>query len=318
MQFSKFVVDEDAACVWDTDLQRHNIEFLRSFDADFFRYVATTHLEALESSERQAAQALRLFYGQALETMFALIFAAVQAPDCVFGWLRRYQPRHLRRLIRKVDTAQPILTKLRPTPTVTWDSLAEMLHSGISLDEEARSQVEERFSSFLQFAARQYLSQLNTDEYNGIKHGLRASSGGHVLRIGIQEEVGVRPAEDQMQTIFASPYGSHFYLLDQLPGIRHHFGVKRCSTNWDARSLGAIIKICSAVLNNTLSVLKQLAGEDAQELRFWIPNELPNLHQLMQGAPGAQHSTFGPTITGSPTTPFTQEEIIASYDQDQG
>jgi hypothetical protein len=317
MQFSKFVVDEDAFCVWDTDIQRQNLDFLRGFDADFFRYVATTHLETLASSEHQAAQALRLFYGQALETMFALIFAGVQAPDCVLGWLQRYQPRHLKILINKVDGAQPILNKLMPASAITWDTLAHVIHSGISSDEEKKDQIEEAFSSFLRFAARQYLDQLNTVEYNSIKHGLRASSGGFVLRIGIQQELDAPPPADQVQTVAAGRYGSSFYSLEPLTGISRHYGVKSHSTNWDARSIAAIIKICGAVLNNTLSTLKVIAGEDTQGLSFWIPNELSNLDQLMRGAPGSERFYSGPTVAGSPPSSFTKEDIIASYDQYQ-
>src|SRR5712692_10780492 len=112
MQYSKFAIDEDPFCVWDKNLHQHNVHFLDSIDPDFFEHVVKTHTETLDTKERHAAQALRLFHGHSLETLLAFLFATIQAPDCVFGWLRKYEPSHLRNLIAKVNAGKPILSKL--------------------------------------------------------------------------------------------------------------------------------------------------------------------------------------------------------------
>jgi len=71
-----------------------------------------------------AAIALRMAYSQGLETLFAFLGAAVQAPDCVVGYLLRYENRDLNSLIDKIrhnsrraagrstDRFKPVLSRL--------------------------------------------------------------------------------------------------------------------------------------------------------------------------------------------------------------
>jgi len=73
---------------------------LRSLDADYFTFQGRQFARSLETEDAQrAAVALRSAYSHALETFFALLFAAIQAPDCVPAWLALYQPAELVALV---------------------------------------------------------------------------------------------------------------------------------------------------------------------------------------------------------------------------
>ncbi len=201
MQYSKFAIDEDPFCVWDKNLHQHNVHFLDSIDPDFFEHVVKTYTETLDTKERHAAQALRLFHGHSLETLLAFLFATIQAPDCVFGWLRKYEPSHLRNLIAKVNAGKPILSKLN-LGSISWESISEVIHCCLSLDDkEKEAAIKKSFASFWKFSADQYIQELNSFEYNSIKHGLRARSGGFQLRVGSEHEYGVPPPSGEMVTV---------------------------------------------------------------------------------------------------------------------
>ncbi len=89
MQYSKFVVDELPFCVWEWDLRDRNLEFINDFDPAYFKYLANVHRQSFETEEHKqhAGLSLRTSYVHGLETFFAILFATIQAPDCVIGWL---------------------------------------------------------------------------------------------------------------------------------------------------------------------------------------------------------------------------------------
>jgi hypothetical protein len=96
LQSRIFMVGDRPHEVWDWDLDKRNLEYLESLDPDYFLYVARTNypnLEAEESKDRQrAATAIRVAYHHGLESLFSLVFAALQARHCVVGWMQVYTP----------------------------------------------------------------------------------------------------------------------------------------------------------------------------------------------------------------------------------
>jgi hypothetical protein len=68
--------------------------------------------EPTDRDSQHAALALRAAYSQALETLFALIFAAVQARWCIPAWVNAYKNEELRNLVKKVQEEQPIISVL--------------------------------------------------------------------------------------------------------------------------------------------------------------------------------------------------------------
>lgn len=125
--YSKFAVGDKPYCVWERDLAKRNLEYLESLDPTYFEYVAEvngTQLDAGDSSARRhAAVAIRFAYHHGLETLFAILFAALQAPDCVVGWMQRYDTESLRDLVRSVDRRKPRYLKVKPKP-YTWEGIS--------------------------------------------------------------------------------------------------------------------------------------------------------------------------------------------------
>lgn len=99
-----FVVNDKPFCLWGTRLESVNDEFVRHIDPAYFEYLAEIHFPQLSSPDtsHMAALALRNAYFHALETFFALLFAAIQAPTCVVGWMQKYQVRDIVSLIGKI------------------------------------------------------------------------------------------------------------------------------------------------------------------------------------------------------------------------
>jgi BsuBI/PstI restriction endonuclease HTH domain/BsuBI/PstI restriction endonuclease domain len=86
VRFRIFPVADGGACCWGSDLEGQNRDFLASVDYRYFEYTARTHLPLLDGDGKHfAATALRIGYHHGLETLFTLIGAAIQAPDCVAG-----------------------------------------------------------------------------------------------------------------------------------------------------------------------------------------------------------------------------------------
>lgn len=83
-----FVVDETPYCLWECNLARLNLTFLESIDPYYFQHVVETFAPMLEGEAKHyAAVALRSGYSHGLETLFALLCAFVQAPQCPAGWI---------------------------------------------------------------------------------------------------------------------------------------------------------------------------------------------------------------------------------------
>src|SRR5262249_14056086 len=87
-----FVIDETPYVCWDWELKEKNLEFLRGIDSRYFQYVVESNIEHLEGEDKhRAALSIRLAYSHAIETLFALLGALVQAPTCPLGWLLSYR-----------------------------------------------------------------------------------------------------------------------------------------------------------------------------------------------------------------------------------
>ena len=74
----KHYVGRRPQVTWRAEMDQQNLSFLRGIDAHYFGHIADTHMLLLETeSKHYAAAAIRVAYGQALETLMALIGATV-------------------------------------------------------------------------------------------------------------------------------------------------------------------------------------------------------------------------------------------------
>src|SRR3954469_9395124 len=88
----RFAAGRSPLCVWDFDPNTPNLDFINRIDPGYFAYTAKVHSALLDGDDKHyAATALSSAYHHGLETLFAFICAALQAPDCAVGWLLSYR-----------------------------------------------------------------------------------------------------------------------------------------------------------------------------------------------------------------------------------
>ena len=121
MQSSLFAVNDEPFCLWEVDLAARNREFLDGMDADYFDYVLQTHIAT--EDENRGLVAIRLSQHHATETMFSLLGAFIQAPDCPYAWMAKCSNRELREFAERVSREDAsVITKLN-IPSVSWLSI---------------------------------------------------------------------------------------------------------------------------------------------------------------------------------------------------
>lgn len=318
MQYSKFAVDEEPFCVWEWDLHERNLAFINSIDPTYFGYLASVHGQGLETAEQKqhAALSLRTAYSHGLETLFALLFSAIQAPDCVIGWLHKYNVGDLRSLINKVQTWQPILSKLVIRP-ITWEAISNTIHIALSLeDTEKEAQVKAHFAT----AWRRFASDLADDksglEYNSIKHGFRATAGGFRAAIGIETTPGVPAPPERMHSLGGSDFGSSFFIPEKISDSKLHFRVRRHSRNWKPENFIYGLHLISLSLQNILSFLKLINGVEAKTVKFSWPSDESHFEEPWRPVAGVTSMGMDTGIITEHITPFSKDEILAIYKTD--
>ncbi|MBI4232065.1 hypothetical protein HY605_02435 [Candidatus Peregrinibacteria bacterium] len=318
IQYSKFAVDEAPFCVWEWDLHERNLAFINSIDPAYFAYLANTHGQCLETDaqKQHAALSLRTAYSHGLETLFALLFSAIQAPDCVIGWLHKYDVGDLRSLIKKVQTWQPILSNLEIKP-ITWETISDTIHIALSLEDKEK---EKRVKSHFATAWRRFGSDLSDDksglEYNSIKHGFRARAGGFRVAIGIEDTPGVPAPPERMRSLGGSEFGSSFFIPEKISDNKLHFRVRRHSRNWNPENFIYRLHLISLSLQNILSFLKVINGVDAATVKFSCPSDETHFEEPWRSMAGVTSMGMDTIIMAGHIMPFSKDEILAVYKVD--
>jgi hypothetical protein len=272
IHFSKFVVDETPYCLWDWDIQKKNLEFLNRIDPVYFRHIANIHGQLLETDERQyAAIALRTAYSHGLESLFALLFATIQAPTCVFAWLLKYEPKHIRNLITKINHRKTIISKLAIKP-INWNTLASEIHSFSTSDPEKDTSTQKAFAKLWERFAFEFLDKHLSTEYNSIKHGLRIKMGGFHIEIEFEDVLNSSPSSEKAKVVGKSEFGSAFLISENLHN-RHNLRVVEQRLNWNPNNLVHALVLISISIANIVAYLKQLNRAPADEIHVFRPTD---------------------------------------------
>src|SRR5687767_11979647 len=263
-QYALFLVDERAFCLWDQDIKKLNLDFLNGIDPEYFEYLADTNFEQLgverEDVHQHAALAIRTAYSQGLETLFALIFASLQAPHCVPAWMNLYKNSELYDLVRKVSKYERILSLLREQ-IITWETLSNVVHESLILeDKDKEKSIKNGFGRLWSRFATIYLQHGFSEEYNSIKHGLRVKSGGFSLSMGVEDQPGVPSPPERMVLIGKSKFGTSYYTSEQIDDLKRHIQITRNSRNWDPEDMVWGLKLISTSISNIISALKIFNG----------------------------------------------------------
>jgi hypothetical protein len=309
-----FVIDETPYCLWDWELKRLEHEFLSGVDPEYFEYMAKTHAAGLDGDQPQrAALALRMTYSHAQETLMSLLCAIVQAPACVIGWLHKYKNAELESVVRKLHQHQPVLAKI--DGEVSWQGLSNMVHRYVSCpDKEKESKIKESFGTFWSRTADDFLDHGGRREYNSIKHGLRARSGGFHLLAGIEMTPGVAGPPEQLKTVGGGEFGTTYYGVESVEGVEKcNVRAQSSSRNWLPDLLAGRTYLMSLSMGNILSFLKVAKGEDPQKHQFKWPEDLSAFEECWRYSPGVTAASFNVDLTSVNIKPMTKLEILGRY-----
>lgn len=314
IEYVKFVTDETPHCFWDFNNVKRNLDFLSSIDAGYFRHIANIHSEFLEGDEKQyAATALRIAYSHGLESLFALLCAIAQSPDCIVGWMIRYKNSELDRVIGKIHNSEPIKTKF-DVDRMTWKFLADFIFQGLKTgDDDLDLQTRESFAELWRRFASNYLDEHHGIEYNNIKHGLRAKLGGIKLAMSRTPNVqGEPPSTENMVALSNSVFGSTFLIPEKLHDNRN-FALRQQSVNWKPQKFIDSLELISMSIQNVITALKAFYGADPTNLKFSYCASREEYEK-----PWLQEDRFRfalhSEVQASYIVPFSKEEILSAYD----
>jgi hypothetical protein len=313
LQKRRFAIDETPYCVWDWDIRQVNLDYLDSIDPRYFAHMATIHGPSLEGEERQyAAAALRMAYTHGLESLFALICAAIQAPDCVVGWLLKYKNIELESVVKKISGWESVYSKLKLNP-ITWEKLAETFLPFTAGDAERDSRVKQAFGRLWGQFAHDFIDENNRLEYNSIKHGIRARMGGFYLAMGLEDQPGVPAPPERMETVAQSDFGSSFFVAEKLQDGRN-LRIRRQSLNWNPENFLPALDLISTSITNVIAFLKLINGVPPAEVEWLCPDDEAYFEEPWARSRGGVYSLgMNSTIEASFITPLSKEEILSVY-----
>jgi len=316
INYSKFAVGNAPYCVWGRDLPQSEHAVHRELRSGIFFAHGGGSWNGTQRGSWQEAFGSRpsSFYGHALETMLSLLCAAAQAPDCVVGWICLYREEHLKEILTAFSVGSSIPLRLR-LEKPTWKALSRAIHCYLDLqDKEKEQALKEGFARFWAHAAHAYSSEKNRLEYNSIKHGLRARSGGYTLRMRREKSLGVPDPDAPVRTVAASEFGSSFYAPERVGDSKLNLSLRHHAINWQPQGLIDGLILASMSISNVVGFLRAINGVDPSAIEFGWPKELQLFESAWRGVPGYQSSSFHFSVSVEDVRIFTKEEILEVYE----
>ncbi len=316
IKYCIFAVEYKPYCVWGWDLHEKNVEFIEGIDWQYFEYFAKTHVAQLDGENAQhAAIALRTVYHLGLETLFTLICAAIQAPDCVVGWVQKCTSGQLRRLIKIIDEGNSQLINKLGLEIITWETVSNAINVFGENDDEKIQQAKKAFARLWRLLGSDFVRDINIKEYNSLKHGFRAKAGGFSLTFGREKELGISPPPQEMETLCHSDFGTSFFSAEQVAGAPDiksdpHFRVKSYATNWDPISTANALMLTSLSIRNIVSFLSVKNGKDPKEVMFYYPHDNKIFETPWNDSTGGSHCAMDLIVSEKNIKRFSREEML--------
>jgi hypothetical protein len=310
--YSIFAVYDVPYCVWDWDIKRLNVDFIESIDHKFFEYAAHVHVGNIGGEDKhRCATALRSAFYHGLETLFALICSALQAPDCVVGWMLKYQTAQLRKMVSEIssgDLKVPVRLNLK---SITWESISDSINRFSFEDSTRTSQTKHLFAHLWNLFAEYFVDEYSIWEYNSIKHGLRTSPGGFSLEFGLQDQPGTPATPEQMHLLGSSEFGHSFFTAKEIAGSKGdpNLRIVRSSVGWNPEATGYALLLIANSINNVSSFLKILNGVDPGTVQFTRPQEDEVFERAFANTPNIPSFSMGPVIEEQMIPKFTREQL---------
>jgi hypothetical protein len=308
----QFVTNETPHCLWDFDIRESNRTFLNGIDPLYFKHIADTQSELLESDSKQyAALALRSAYTQGLETLFALIGSAIQAPECTVGWMLRYQNHELEKVVEKIQNAEPLLSRFN-AEVLTWEALSYLLHPFEVQDSKENTRICNFFARYWKRFATDFLNIEQKDEYNSSKHGLRLTMGGFKFFMSPEITQEAPLNRDEMFCITQSDFGSMFYSDEKLTD-RRNFRILLHSVNWNPNKFSIGLYVIYYSISNVVNFLKSLNGSGKFGIVYLNAESEVRFENLWDSYGSANSLNFNKTLDPNWITPASEVEIRKTY-----
>lgn len=311
MQSTIFAVNDEPFCLWEIDLAARNRAFLDGIDPDYFDYVLQAY--ANTEDEKRALVAIRLVLHHATETMFSLLGAFVQAPDCPYAWIAKCSNGELREFAERVNRADAsLITKLNIS-SISWLSVASAVFTAYHPGTERQKETVKRFAYLWGALVSELTNQVNIDEYNALKHGFRARPGGFALAVGIEPSYGVSPPESGMKSLGQSAFGATFLKIEAFgpkKGSRH-IRSRQMSVNWSLERVVMLQQLVYMSITNVVSALKIVNGYAPSNCHFIRPENDSDFEQPWKHSTGVTSINFDYVIDENLLPTLSKMDLLA-------
>lgn len=312
-----FMIDETPFAFWSPDVEGENLRFLEGIRPDYFGYLSRTHGAVLAHdsatpADRQyAATALRNAYAQALETFFALIGAALQAPDAPVAYVLKYRDE-IGTVVDKISSGGDLKTRW-VLDTLSWEKVAELVTLSVpEIDAERRAMNVKGFADQWRRLAQDFRDESRSLEHNSIKHGLRLRMGGMSLQIGIPESPGKEPTN--MVSLGESEFGSAYYVANPVNDSKHNIHLRERSLAWNPHQLAWDLEFLKISIENVVAFLKHQSGARDDQVQTNYASDPKAFTPSAKVGGGWFSFRDSTSITVDQASLLTKDAIKASYD----
>lgn len=315
-----YAVLNEPYCLWDADSRSRNLSFLKGIDAEYFSYLAKIMGDELSGKETRmrAAASIRLGFYHGIETLFLLLGALLQAPDCVYAWITQCTPSQLRELLKKINESDSeLLKKLRIEP-LSWDQISKAVMIYSNPDKNKAERNCELFGLLWKRLAHEYLNENQIMEYNSLKHGFRVGHGGFSLSVGSEHKPGVSPLPEEFTLLGRSDFGSRFYVIERVGGEKKSNksrASKQVFMNWNVEGSAAALQLIAMSIRNVVSALQILNGTNASEVRFTRPIDDNDFDKPWEDPPGVQNMNINAPRSKKGIRSTTKEKLLGLWRQ---
>jgi len=319
MDNTVFFVNDEPYCIWEANVRERNLEFLNGIDREYFVSLANIYADWMQADNLDSAQGkqiavcIRMSYHHALETLFSLIGATIQAADCVYGWMARCDSRNLRRILSRIEKSDPHLwTKTSAIP-VSWPALGQIIFQCFMPGEEKQKTTAELFSAFWRRLSVEFLNPNHIDEFNSLKHGFRVRPGGFFVSVGPETKYGVPPPKEAIKNIGGSRFGSTFFNVKKIQTKGQSLSSRRQSVNWSLERTLLHLQLIGMSIGNIVSALRIANGVAASECRFDRPEDDADFDKSWDFKPSVLSSNFDFVLDEEQIPRLTREELVSRF-----
>lgn len=310
MESSIFMVNDEPYCIWEINTHERNMEFLNGIDTEYFDYLVELHLNA--NDEKRASIALRSTLHHAMETMFSLLGAYVQAPDCAYAWIAKCSNSQLRDFIGNIGNHQNELFAKLNIENVSWQEISKSVFCGFHPKTKKNEKTVKQFATLWNRLAHEFLDQSHIGEYNSIKHGFRIRSGGFSLAMGEESANGVPPPAEEMKTLGSSEYGTTYFIVEPIAKSKGNRNLRsrRHSLNWRIEKTVLLIQLAAMSIFNVISALKIANGAESGTCKFLRPLEDEIFDKPWSYSTGVTSMTMNHAIPEDEVEFYSKSELI--------